>query len=194
MLRCAQEGIASCFNRGFGRACAFYVLYSHSSGLSMHITLAAIGKSRSGTPAAQLFEEYRKRLPWTLTVKEMEEKKPLPTAQRMAREAELLLSACEGVDRIIALDERGKALSSPELAQQIGDWQQEGYSKVAFLIGGQDGLDRSSTTQSSASSRRGSVQIRQVSLVSTLPQSPQVRTLCAVRVSTSISGCISRSG
>lgn len=107
----------------------------------MHITLAAIGKSRSGTPAAQLFEEYRKRLPWTLTVKEMEEKKPLPTAQRMAREAELLLSACEGVDRIIALDERGKALSSPELAQQIGDWQQEGYSKVAFLIGGQDGLD-----------------------------------------------------
>lgn len=106
----------------------------------MQVILAAIGKIKSGSPAALLFDEYKKRLPWTLTVKELDEKKPLPSAQRMQREAELLLAACEGVDRIIALDERGKELSSPEFAKQIGDWQQEGMSKLAFVIGGQDGL------------------------------------------------------
>lgn len=106
----------------------------------MQVILAAIGKIKSGSPAAQLFDEYKKRLPWTLTLKELDEKKPLPSAQRMKREAELLLAACEGADRIIALDERGKELSSPQFAKQIGDWQQEGMSKLAFVIGGQDGL------------------------------------------------------
>lgn len=106
----------------------------------MQITLAAIGKAKSGSPADQLFQEYKKRLPWTLTVKEMDEKKPLPISQRIAREAELLLAACDGADRIIALDERGKEFSSPQFAKVIGDWQQEGYKHIAFLIGGQDGL------------------------------------------------------
>lgn len=106
----------------------------------MQVILAAIGKIKSGSPAAQLFDEYKKRLPYTLTVKELDEKKPLPSAQRMEREAELLLAACEGADRIIALDERGKELSSPQFAKQIGEWQQEGMSKLAFVIGGQDGL------------------------------------------------------
>lgn len=106
----------------------------------MHITLAAIGKIKSGSPADQLFEEYRKRLPWTLVVRELDEKKPLPAAQRIAREAELLLSACEGAERIVALDERGRELSSEQFSQQLGDWQQEGIHRVAFIIGGQDGL------------------------------------------------------
>jgi len=42
--------------------------------------------------------------------------------------------------RIIALDERGRDLSSAQLAQQLTQWQQEGRD-VTFVIGGADGLD-----------------------------------------------------
>lgn len=109
----------------------------------MHVTLAVIGKAKASALTSQLFDEYIKRLPWTVTVRELEEKKPLPVEQRKQREAELLLDACAGANRLIALDERGKDLTSPALAQKIGDWQQGGDSHFAFVIGGQDGLDAS---------------------------------------------------
>jgi 23S rRNA (pseudouridine1915-N3)-methyltransferase len=41
----------------------------------------------------------------------------------------------------IALDERGRALSSRELAAEIARWRDAGRSEAAFLIGGADGLD-----------------------------------------------------
>lgn len=106
----------------------------------MQITIAAIGKNKAGSLTAQLFDEYAKRLPWTLALKELEEKKPLPSEQRKEREAELLLNACSGAHKIIALDERGKDIGSAELASYIGKWQEQGDSKFAFIIGGQDGL------------------------------------------------------
>jgi 23S rRNA (pseudouridine1915-N3)-methyltransferase len=109
----------------------------------MNITIATIGKSKSGSLYNQLYDDYIKRLPWNITIKEMEEKKPLPVEQRKAREAELLLSACSDAHRIIALDERGKDMTSQQLAAKIGDWQQAGDSRIAFLIGGQDGLEAS---------------------------------------------------
>jgi 23S rRNA (pseudouridine1915-N3)-methyltransferase len=111
--------------------------------LFMHITLAAIGKAKGNTLYNQLFEQYIKRLPWQVTVRELEEKKPLPTEQRKEREAELLLNACADAHRIVALDERGKDLTSPAFAKKIGDWQQGGDSHFAFVIGGQDGLHHS---------------------------------------------------
>ncbi|MCH2547523.1 MAG: 23S rRNA (pseudouridine(1915)-N(3))-methyltransferase RlmH [Alphaproteobacteria bacterium] len=106
----------------------------------MHITLAVIGKAKSNALSTQLFDEYIKRLPWTITVSELEEKKPLPNELRKQREADLLLGACTDTHRIIALDERGKDITSIQLAQKIGDWQQNGDSKFTFIIGGQDGL------------------------------------------------------
>lgn len=109
----------------------------------MHITLATIGKAKGNTLYSQLFDEYIKRLPWTVTLRELEEKKPLPIEQRKLREAELLLAACADAHRIIALDERGKDMSSTSFAEKIGNWQQEGSSHFAFIIGGQDGLHAS---------------------------------------------------
>ncbi|MGB1540325.1 MAG: 23S rRNA (pseudouridine(1915)-N(3))-methyltransferase RlmH [Rickettsiales bacterium] len=109
----------------------------------MHITIAAIGRAKTSSLYSQLYDEYIKRLPWTVQLRELEEKRPLPTDQRKTREAELLLSACEGAHHIIALDERGKELTSPEFAGKLGEWQQGGASHFAFVIGGQDGLDKS---------------------------------------------------
>lgn len=106
----------------------------------MHITIAAIGKAKANSLYSRLFDEYAKRLPWTVQLRELEEKKPLPVEQRKEREAELLLDACAGAHRLIALDERGKDMTSPEFARRIGEWQQGGDSRLAFVIGGQDGL------------------------------------------------------
>lgn len=41
---------------------------------------------------------------------------------------------------VVALDERGKTLSSREMAAQVQNWQNEGRSNIQFIIGGADGL------------------------------------------------------
>ena len=41
---------------------------------------------------------------------------------------------------VIALDERGKSLSSQAFSQQLAQWRDEGETRLCFLIGGSDGL------------------------------------------------------
>ncbi len=100
--------------------------------------LAAIGKAKANSPESQMVAEYSKRLSGKFTLKEIESKVP-----NKPKEAEALLVACAGYDKVIALDERGKDISSRELALQLSKWQQQGTSSVAFIIGGADGLDES---------------------------------------------------
>jgi 23S rRNA (pseudouridine1915-N3)-methyltransferase len=110
---------------------------------AMRFVIAAVGKWKSG-PEKALFEEYRKRLKWPLALKEVEERRPLPAPQLKVREAELLRAAISGKSGgrlLIALDERGKAISSAALAKQISNWQQQGIGELAFVIGAADGLD-----------------------------------------------------
>jgi 23S rRNA (pseudouridine1915-N3)-methyltransferase len=40
----------------------------------------------------------------------------------------------------VALDERGKTLSSPDFAQKLADWRDMGRGNLAFVIGGADGI------------------------------------------------------
>ncbi len=106
----------------------------------MKILIAAIGKAKASSPQQQLYLDYIKRLPWKIECKEFDVK-ITDSEQRKVREAELLLSACAGYEYIIALDESGSLLSSREFSQQLGNWQQNGVSSFAFVIGGADGLD-----------------------------------------------------
>jgi 23S rRNA (pseudouridine1915-N3)-methyltransferase len=106
----------------------------------MRLTIAAVGRLSDG-PALKLYRDYAARLSQPLTLKEVEDRRKLPAAQRLAREAELLLAAIPKGARIVALDERGKALSSPAFASLLAKWQSEGAGEVAFVIGGADGLD-----------------------------------------------------
>jgi 23S rRNA (pseudouridine1915-N3)-methyltransferase len=102
------------------------------------VIIATIGKAKRSDEHA-LYAEYVKRLPWKVKLLELELKKNLAPAARKEEEARLLLEACKGADRIIALDERGKSLSSPEFASQLKHWGDQGNSHFAFLIGGADG-------------------------------------------------------
>jgi 23S rRNA (pseudouridine1915-N3)-methyltransferase len=60
--------------------------------------------------------------------------------QMLAAEAQRIRATLPKGGRVIALDERGKDLSTCGMAVQIEAWMQEG-GPVAFLIGGADGLD-----------------------------------------------------
>ncbi len=108
----------------------------------MNILIAAIGKLKSG-PELALYEHYTKRLAWKIKLHEFELKKPLSSPQRKAAEAGLLLPACENADHIIALDEKGRELESPQFAAYLQKRRDNGDRTIAFIIGGADGLDDS---------------------------------------------------
>ena len=109
----------------------------------MKVTIIAMGRLQKG-PHMELIENYQKRLPWPVTIKELDIKKPAQRAEdRKAQEAEKLLQALPPAAAIIALDERGKDLSSRQLASKIENFQDSGIKDLAFFIGGADGLDAS---------------------------------------------------
>jgi 23S rRNA (pseudouridine1915-N3)-methyltransferase len=105
----------------------------------MRLSVIAVGRLKSG-PHAALAQHYAERLTLPLTQREVEEKRKLPPAELMEREAALLLAAVPAGATIIALDSRGKALSSEALAERLAQWQAQGVGDLAFLIGGAEGL------------------------------------------------------
>lgn len=116
----------------------------------MKITVACIGRAgRAKHDAAQsLIDSYRERLPWPVTIREVEDRKQGGSAaERKAREAELLLAAVPKGAVLVAMDERGKSLSSRQFAETLEKWRDGGEQEVAFLIGGADGLDPALTAK-----------------------------------------------
>ncbi|MBT3916634.1 MAG: 23S rRNA (pseudouridine(1915)-N(3))-methyltransferase RlmH [Rhodospirillaceae bacterium] len=107
----------------------------------MNLTIAAVGRMKAGAEKS-LWDDYAKRLNWSLTLKEVEEKKPLKPAQLKIKEAELLLSAVPKGATLVAMDRGGRELASTDLAKKLGAWQDDGISEIAFVIGGSDGLDQ----------------------------------------------------
>lgn len=104
----------------------------------MQISLLAIGKLKQG-PEQQLVETYCQRIPWQVNAKEMEAKPGFSGKKLKTAEGELLLKSIPNDAIVVVLDERGKTLTSIEFAQKLQHWQDEGYSKLTFLIGGADG-------------------------------------------------------
>lgn len=110
----------------------------------MQLLIVAVGHKM---PAwiEQGFAEYSKRMPaeCRIILKEIKpvERSGSRTAETvMAQERSKIEAALPKGARIIALDERGKDLTSVQLSQQLTTWQQDGRD-VAFIIGGADGLD-----------------------------------------------------
>jgi len=108
----------------------------------MNLTIAAVGRMKAGAEKS-LWDNYAKRLNWSLTLKEVEEKKPLKPAQLKIKEAELLLSAVPKGATLVAMDRSGREMASTDFAKKLGAWQDDGIGEIAFVIGGSDGLDKS---------------------------------------------------
>lgn len=84
-----------------------------------------IGRS----PEAELVDRYVKRLTW-----------PSRWTELPDRGGTVPPPAANGVT--VALDERGKALSSSDLAKLLEGWRDSGKREVRFLIGAADGHDK----------------------------------------------------
>ena len=102
----------------------------------MRLVVAAVGRGR-GDPAQQLFEDYRKRLPWPLELCEVRAGGGGKAGRE--REAAALLKGLPPHAHVVALDGAGKAPTSEEFAARLASIRDDGMAVVAFLIGGADG-------------------------------------------------------
>jgi 23S rRNA (pseudouridine1915-N3)-methyltransferase len=110
----------------------------------MRVQICAVGRLRQG-PERDLYEDYLTRFDRTgralalgpAQMIEVEDKK----GGGMAAEAALLRRAVPDGALICSLDERGKIMSSPQFADMLGGWRDQGRQDVAFVIGGADGID-----------------------------------------------------
>ncbi len=95
----------------------------------------------------EAFADYAKRLPPDCPL-ELREVKPearttgKTAAQMMALEARRIEAALPAGCLRIALDERGRDMTTMALSQAMDEWRGDGRD-VAFIIGGADGLDAS---------------------------------------------------
>ena len=110
----------------------------------MRLRIVALGH-RMPAWVSDGYADYAKRLPRDYPL-ELIELKPEPrdrgrsVDQMLAAEAVRVRAACEGF-RTVALDERGKAWSTRDLADRLVRWHDDA-TNVAFVIGSADGLDR----------------------------------------------------
>lgn len=91
------------------------------------VLLHIIARGKIGrSPEAELTERYLKRISW-------------PTRTTELPDRGGLLPEVAGNAVTIVLDERGKALSSVELAKKLEGWRDTGRREARFLIGAADG-------------------------------------------------------
>ncbi len=110
----------------------------------MRVAICAVGRLRAG-PEKALIDDYLTRFGKTgralalgpAQVIEVEDRK----GGGMGAEAQLLDRAIPAGALVCTMDERGAVMSSPEFADQIARWRDQGRQDLAFVIGGADGID-----------------------------------------------------
>lgn len=110
----------------------------------MRLAVIAIGRPGRG-PEAMLAADYAERATLAgrvlgLGPLELVDLEPRKTGK--AHEAELILKAADGA-HLIACDERGETFSSRAFAGHLARLRDRGERRLAFAVGGADGLDES---------------------------------------------------
>ena len=111
----------------------------------MQIDLIAVGKKMPSWIESG-FKEYAKRLPKNINFKLIEINPAIRSKNNNAenykqKEQENILNTLVDNSLIIALDEKGKAISSTKLANKLQTWNDENQH-VSLIIGGADGLSK----------------------------------------------------
>jgi 23S rRNA (pseudouridine1915-N3)-methyltransferase len=99
----------------------------------MRVRILAVGTRMPGW-VTTAYEDYTRRMRKDMRV-DLEE---IPVGRVKADEEKRLLERI-GDDYLVALDERGKSLTTLQLAKWLGERQQDGRN-LTFVIGGPDGL------------------------------------------------------
>ncbi|WP_417579336.1 23S rRNA (pseudouridine(1915)-N(3))-methyltransferase RlmH [Pelagibacterium sp.] len=113
----------------------------------MRVLIVAVGRMKAG-PERDLVARYLDRAvasgkPHGLadfSVVELAESRASSADARKTEESRAIRSAIPDRSVIIALDERGKSVSSNDFATRLADWRDSGRQTVVLLIGGADGL------------------------------------------------------
>ena len=112
----------------------------------MRLAIAAIGRLKPAEPERRLVDDWLARAGATgkrlglgpVEVLEVDERRFTDRGAQGERLTALMPPrACR-----VALDERGRAFSSPELAELIARERDQGCPEMVFLIGGADGLSK----------------------------------------------------
>jgi 23S rRNA (pseudouridine1915-N3)-methyltransferase len=109
----------------------------------MNVVIAAVGKPRNAALAAAIahYEERAARY-WPIEVREVREEGARASADIVReKEGERLLARTKGAT-VVACDERGASMTSPEFAAFL-QTARERAKDVAFVIGGAHGLAES---------------------------------------------------
>ena len=120
----------------------------------MKVHVVAVGRLRK-SPELELIEDYLTRFDRTgralalgpAQIIEVEDKK----GGGMQAEAVLIEKAIPAGSLICTMDERGKLMSSPQFADTLGGWRDQGRQDVTFVIGGADGIDPALRAKADAS-------------------------------------------
>ncbi len=109
----------------------------------MHIRVIVVGDRQPpwvdtafGIYAGRLPREWKFRLDRIATVRRSKNDKSGSAKQA---EGDQLLAKLDANEQVVLLDERGKQMTSPDLAARLADWQSDGRD-LCFLIGGPDGV------------------------------------------------------
>ncbi len=113
----------------------------------MKISLSAVGRLRN-SPEKELIDDYLSRFsklskPFGLSLSAVIEVEDKKKGGGPMSEAKLLMKNFQKNSKIIALDERGLALSSKEFTKYLSGWADDGVGYCHLVIGGADGLDKS---------------------------------------------------
>ena len=109
----------------------------------MRLHFIAVG-TRMPDWVEQGYAEYARRLPAECSLHLVEiplaKRGKNPDIERLVRqEGERMLAAIPKGARVVALEVKGRAWSTPQLAERLEQWLGEGRD-VALLVGGPDGL------------------------------------------------------
>ncbi len=100
----------------------------------MKITVFSVGRQRADA-AAPLVSDYLSRISKFLPIEDV-----VLRPDRDDRIALRILQKPTEVGLLVALDETGKSVSSPEFSSMLEKWMNGGVAKISFVIGGADGL------------------------------------------------------
>jgi 23S rRNA (pseudouridine1915-N3)-methyltransferase len=109
----------------------------------VHIRLLAVG-DRQPSWVGEAFGNYTERYPreWKFrldTIPTVRRNKNDKSGQAMEAEGERILAKLGTDEQLVLLDERGKQLSSKNLATRLSEWQTDSRD-LCFVIGGPDGV------------------------------------------------------
>ena len=106
----------------------------------MKIKIVSVGQFKNNK-LKFIFNDYVKKLPWKLELKEIKQTKDKNQSLRKENDSLNLFDNIGKNDKIICLDKSGATISTQKLTQYISEF--ENFSmNISFIIGGPEGISK----------------------------------------------------